>query len=59
MIERVTSKSGLAAVMGRTNYGFGASVIGLDISEDIMSSSRNAVYIDQDGLGLPHRDYYL
>ncbi len=55
-IEGVKDKAELAYLMGKPGY---ASVIGLDIEPDQKDPTKNAVYITQDGLGLPDRDYYL
>ena len=56
-----TSKSrfALAALMGRNSYGFDATFFDISIAADLKNSKRYAVYLSQDGIGLPDRDYYL
>jgi putative endopeptidase len=49
----------MAALMGRTQAGFGSSLFGLAVFEDLKEPDRNSAYIFQGGLGLPDRDYYL
>ena len=58
-IRAVRTKADLAGLMGRANDGFQSSIFDVGISEDLKSPNRYAVYIDQSGLGLPDRDYYL
>ncbi|MCS6624972.1 hypothetical protein N0B44_18825 [Roseibacterium beibuensis] len=49
----------LAALMGRTHAGFGSSLFGLQIFEDLQDQKKTSAYITQGGIGLPDRDYYL
>jgi len=49
----------MAALMGRTHGGFGASIFDIAVSEDLQNPDRNSAYIVQGGTGLPDRDYYL
>lgn len=58
-IRRATDRAQLAAVMGEANKGFQWSLFQLVIFTDLKDSDRYAVYVDQAGLGLPDRDYYL
>jgi len=58
-IRRAADRADLAALMGRSNDGFQASIFGLNIRPDFKAPRRYAVYISQEGLGLPDRDYYL
>jgi putative endopeptidase len=53
------SRSALAARMGRTPFGLEATFFDLSIAADLRNSKRYAVYLSQDGIGLPDRDYYL
>ena len=53
------SRSALAARMGRNPYGFEATFFDVAIAADLKNSKRYAVYLSQDGIGLPDRDYYL
>ena len=58
-VRAAPDKAALAALMGRANDGFFASVIDVGISTDPKDPDHYAVQIDQSGLGLPDRDYYL
>jgi putative endopeptidase len=49
----------VAALMGRTQSGFGASLFGIYVAEDLKDPNQNSAYIVQSGIGLPDRDYYL
>jgi putative endopeptidase len=53
------SRSALAGLMGRNSYGFEATFFDVAIAADLKNSKRYAVYLSQDGIGLPDRDYYL
>jgi putative endopeptidase len=53
------SRSALAAAMGRNNLDFEATLFGIDTDVDLKDVQHYAVYLSQDGLGLPDRDYYL
>ncbi len=52
-------KLAFLTLMGRTHAGFGKSLFGLGVGPDPARPDINALYLDQDGLGLPDRDYYL
>ncbi|WP_439471283.1 M13 family metallopeptidase [Brevundimonas sp.] len=49
----------MAALMGRTQSGFGSTLFGIYIAEDLKDPNQNSAYIVQSGIGLPDRDYYL
>lgn len=49
----------MATLMGRTHAGFGVSLFGVNIFEDLRTPSQMSAYIAQGGLGMPDRDYYL
>jgi putative endopeptidase len=53
------SRSALAARMGRNPFGLEATFFDVAIAADLKNSKRYAVYLSQDGIGLPDRDYYL
>jgi putative endopeptidase len=53
------SRSTMAAAMGRNSYGLEATFFDVSIAADLKHSKRYAVYLSQDGIGLPDRDYYL
>jgi len=58
-IRAAGDKAALARIMGRANSSFNGSLFSAAIQNDAKSPDRYAVYLAQDGLGLPDRDYYL
>jgi putative endopeptidase len=58
-IRGVKTKAELAALMGQAHDGFQDSLFSAGIREDFKAPDSYAVYLGQDGLGLPDRDYYL
>ena len=58
-IGKAETPGDIAALMGRSNLGFGSSFFGLYIQPDPKAPTRYAVRLTQAGLGLPDRDYYL
>jgi putative endopeptidase len=53
------TRNALAALMGRSNADFEATLFNVSIDIDLKDPNRYAVYLNQGGLGLPDRDYYL
>jgi len=49
----------LATLMGHSLSGFEGSLFRVTIDVDLMDTSRNALYLQQAGLSLPDREYYL
>jgi putative endopeptidase len=58
-IAALADKAALSLYMARTYGGFGKSFFGLGVGPDPKRPEINVLYLDQDGLGLPDRDYYL
>ena len=58
-IAAIKTSEDLAAALGRTMSGFGAAPFGLYVDVDAKNPSAYAVHMQQAGLGLPDRDYYL
>jgi putative endopeptidase len=58
-IRAATTRSALAALMGRSNRSYFGSFFNTGISTDRKAPLRYAVELGQGGLGLPDRDYYL
>ena len=58
-VKAATSHSDIARLMGESNDGFGSSIFGLGVMEDMKNSSINSLYLGIGSLGLPDRDYYL
>ncbi len=58
-IRAITSKEDFLRTMAASHGSFGLSVVGLQVYPDAKRPDLNVLYIGQDGLGLPDRDYYL
>ncbi|MBS0410100.1 MAG: M13 family metallopeptidase [Proteobacteria bacterium] len=58
-IRQAKGRPDLAALMGRANADFHGSLFQAAIDADPKTPTRYALFVDQAGLGLPDRDYYL
>ena len=58
-VRAAPDRAALAALMGRANDGFYASIVDVSVDTDEKDPDRYAVHLSQSGLGLPDRDYYL
>ncbi|MET3779386.1 putative endopeptidase [Brevundimonas sp. 1080] len=58
-VNAVTDHAGMARLMGESHSGFGGSLFGIDVFEDLKNPNLNSAYLGQGSLGLPDRDYYL
>jgi putative endopeptidase len=58
-VRHAVTHDALAALMGRNNTDFDGALFSLSIDADLKDPKHYAVYVDQAGLGLPDRDYYL
>lgn len=58
-VRAADTREKMAALMGHSQGGFGASIFGVQVFEDLRTPDRNSAYVFQSGLGLPDRDYYL
>ncbi len=58
-IRAAKTRADLARLMGHANDTFFHGFFGVDVEVDAKDPTRYAVFIGQDGLGLPDRDYYL
>ncbi|HEX6866886.1 MAG TPA: M13-type metalloendopeptidase, partial [Caulobacteraceae bacterium] len=58
-VRAVTSREQLAHLQGATTDNFGRSFFDVYIDADLKDPDRYALYLNQAGLGLPDRDYYL
>jgi len=58
-VAAIKTKGEMARYMGATVGTFGASVISFHLEPDTANASMNALNLNQSGLGLPNRDYYL
>src|SRR4051794_12446010 len=58
-IRSAPNPSDLATLMGQSASGFYPAIVAPYIDSDLKAPDRYAVYLNQSGLGLPDRDYYL
>jgi putative endopeptidase len=58
-IRTASSASDLARLMGSGAYDFFPAIVSPFIDSDLKAPDKYAVYLNQSGLGLPDRDYYL
>jgi putative endopeptidase len=58
-VRAADTREEIAALMGRSQGGFGSTLFGIDIFEDLQDARKTSAYIGQSGLGMPDRDYYL
>jgi putative endopeptidase len=58
-VRAIRTRDELAELMGKEHKSFHASVFDVDITEDVKHPTANAIYLNQGGLGMPDRDYYL
>ena len=58
-VKAVSDHAGMSRLMGESHSGFGASLFGIDVFEDLQKPDLNSAYLGQGSLGLPDRDYYL
>jgi putative endopeptidase len=58
-IKAQKSKADVARAMGRSMHTFGGSIFGASVQVNGKDPAHYAVYLNQAGLNLPDRDYYL
>ena len=58
-IDAMAGKNDIPTLIGHLNQIGAGAPYALDVSQDARNSTQYAVIIDQSGLGLPDRDYYL
>src|SRR5689334_12531441 len=58
-IRSATNLSDLSSLMGQSAYGFYPAIVAPNVDLDVKATDRYAIYLNQSGLGLPDRDYYL
>jgi len=58
-IKAASRPSDLSALMGQSAYGFYPTIVSAGVDSDLKAPERYAIYLNQAGLGLPDRDYYL
>src|SRR5437868_1699026 len=58
-IRSASSPAQLAGLMGQSAYDFYPAIAAPYVDSDLKAPERYAIYLNQSGLGLPDRDYYL
>ena len=58
-VRAANTRERIAALMGRTNRDFTGSLFSMYIDVDLKDTKIYSLYLNQRGLGLPDRDYYL
>ena len=58
-IDAIDGPAGLARYFGRAQGRGISTPLGVLVYPDARNSTHNIAYVDQDGLGMPNRDYYL
>jgi putative endopeptidase len=58
-IRSASTQADLAALMGQAAYGFYPAIAAPAIDIDLKAPEKYAIYLNQSGLGMPDRDYYL
>jgi putative endopeptidase len=58
-IDALKSKSELPALFAHLNRIGVSTPYGIGVGPDLRDTTRNAAGVDQDGLGMPDRDYYI
>ena len=59
VIRNSRSRQQLARLMGHSTYGFGGTFFQITIDVDLKDTAHYATYLQQAGLTMPDRDYYL
>ncbi len=58
-IKAADGKQNLSALLARIHSQAGSPLFSTGVSADLMNSDVNALYVEQSGLGMGNRDYYL
>src|SRR6185503_18263474 len=58
-IDGLADLAGLPALLARLHAIGSNGVFGIGSNADLTDASRNILFVAQDGMGLPERDYYL
>ena len=58
-IRAATTHEQLGRLMGRSEFDFEGTLFGISIDADPKDPTRYAIFLSQEGIGLPDRDYYL
>jgi len=58
-VKKAETRDDVARLMGRAQASFGSSFFAGFVNDDQKNPDRYALYLNQSGLGLPDREYYL
>ena len=58
-ISLIVGKESLSTLLARLHTETGNPLFGMGVSADLLNSTMNTLYIEQSGLGMGNRDYYL
>jgi putative endopeptidase len=58
-VQSATDRIALAGIMGKSFSGFGGSIFAASFNIDFADPQHYALYLNQAGLGMPDRSYYL
>ncbi|MBV9541833.1 MAG: peptidase M13 [Alphaproteobacteria bacterium] len=58
-VRAVQTREQMAALMGKANKDFTSSFFSFSVQPDVKDPAHYAIYVNQAGLGLPDRDYYV
>ncbi len=58
-VRAISDKTQMARYMGQTRGQFGISLVDSYVDTDTADPTMNILYVDQGGIGLPQKDYYL
>jgi putative endopeptidase len=59
LVRAAPDRPAIARLMGRSFYDFGGSIFSANFAVDVKDTAHYGLYLDQSGLGMPDRDYYL
>ncbi|HYS54229.1 MAG TPA: M13-type metalloendopeptidase [Thermoanaerobaculia bacterium] len=58
-VKKAETRDDIARLMARGAHSFGSSFFGAGVGDDQKNPDRYTLYMNQSGLGLPDREYYL
>ncbi|MBE6213170.1 MAG: M13 family metallopeptidase [Rikenellaceae bacterium] len=58
-ISQIVGKESLSALLARLHTETGNPLFSVGVSADLLNSTMNTLYVEQSGLGMGNRDYYL
>ncbi|MBQ5726632.1 MAG: M13 family metallopeptidase [Alistipes sp.] len=58
-ISQIVGKESLSALLARLHAEIGNPLFSVGVSADLLNSTMNTLYVEQSGLGMGNRDYYL